>query len=322
MNLSIESIYLLINMEQEAIVDDNSHPKVFVSYSHDSEEHQKWVLKLSTDLRFHGVDVILDCWDLRLGADLPFFMEQGLSSSSLVLCVCSDNYVLKANAVQGGVGYEKSIISADLISGSRKDFVIPIIRNSVEKKLPYFLSSCYYIDFTGDYYESYSRLLARIYGEDIENKPSLGVNPFKDTAASDKIAAANNIQKIEFINPNRSNTVAFDYTRNSGIYQIGSGKYLFRIRFSECGDECIWCYKDCVNRIGYNPNVNYHPEYVDITASNFDFTSRCWKVYRGQYFILENSEGKFASIHVIDIHCNNGGKGALVVFDYLIYDGV
>ncbi len=26
------------------------HPKVFISYSHDSEEHKKWVLKLATEL--------------------------------------------------------------------------------------------------------------------------------------------------------------------------------------------------------------------------------------------------------------------------------
>ena len=27
------------------------HPKLFISYSQDGEEHEKWVLKLATDLR-------------------------------------------------------------------------------------------------------------------------------------------------------------------------------------------------------------------------------------------------------------------------------
>lgn len=27
------------------------HPKLFISYSHDNDEHKKWVLKLATDLR-------------------------------------------------------------------------------------------------------------------------------------------------------------------------------------------------------------------------------------------------------------------------------
>ena len=48
--------------------------KVFISYSWDSEEHKNWVLKLATDLRSHGVDVIFDQWDARLGKDLPFFL--------------------------------------------------------------------------------------------------------------------------------------------------------------------------------------------------------------------------------------------------------
>lgn len=86
------------------------HPKVFISYSHDSEEHKNWILKLATHLRDHGVDVILDQWNVRLGDDLPFFMEQGLSSSHLVLCICSDKYIEKANANKGGAGYEKNFI--------------------------------------------------------------------------------------------------------------------------------------------------------------------------------------------------------------------
>ena len=36
---------------------------------------------------------ILDKWDLRLGADLRFFMEQRLSSAHLALCICSEAYV-------------------------------------------------------------------------------------------------------------------------------------------------------------------------------------------------------------------------------------
>ena len=46
---------------------DSSAPKVFVSYSHDSQDHKDWVLKLATRLVANGVDVILDQWDLSLG---------------------------------------------------------------------------------------------------------------------------------------------------------------------------------------------------------------------------------------------------------------
>ena len=64
-------------------------PIVFVSYSHDSQEHSDWVLQLATRLRSDGVEAILDRWHLRLGQDLAAFMERGLSDSHRVLCICS-----------------------------------------------------------------------------------------------------------------------------------------------------------------------------------------------------------------------------------------
>jgi hypothetical protein len=54
-------------------------PKVFISYSHDSQEHKKWVLDLATRLRNNGVDAIIDQWALRAGDDLPHFMETHLA---------------------------------------------------------------------------------------------------------------------------------------------------------------------------------------------------------------------------------------------------
>lgn len=82
------------------------NPTVFISYSHDNDAHKAWVLKLATDLRSHGVNAILDQWDLRVGSDLRFFMEQGLSEANLVLCICSKAYVDKFNSGNGGSGYE------------------------------------------------------------------------------------------------------------------------------------------------------------------------------------------------------------------------
>ena len=82
-----------------------SIPKIFISYSHDSQEHKKWVLDLATRLRNNGVDAIIDQWELRPGDDLPHFMETHLADSDFVVMVCTDKYVKKANAGTGGVGY-------------------------------------------------------------------------------------------------------------------------------------------------------------------------------------------------------------------------
>lgn len=44
-------------------------PRLFVSYCWSSTEHEEWVLRLGTELRENGVDVILDKWDLKEGND-------------------------------------------------------------------------------------------------------------------------------------------------------------------------------------------------------------------------------------------------------------
>ena len=42
-------------------------PRVFLSYSHDSEVHRAWVRLLAERLLKGGVEVTLDQWDLRPG---------------------------------------------------------------------------------------------------------------------------------------------------------------------------------------------------------------------------------------------------------------
>jgi hypothetical protein len=96
-------------------------PRVFTSYGHDSEEHKAWVLRLADRLIRNGVDVILDQYDLRLEADLPGFIESGISGADRVLAICSDGYVEKANLRRGGVGYERRILTADLMAVQRKE---------------------------------------------------------------------------------------------------------------------------------------------------------------------------------------------------------
>ncbi len=59
--------------------DNDKIPKVFISYSHDSPSHKKWVGEISSKLVENGIDVILDQWDLGLGDDVPKFMENSVT---------------------------------------------------------------------------------------------------------------------------------------------------------------------------------------------------------------------------------------------------
>ena len=98
----------------------------------------------------HGIDVILDQWDLRYGDDLPAFMEKAVRDTDRVLVICTDSYIQKANSGAGGVGYEKTIVTAEILADhkNRRKFV-PIVRDVTgEEKMPAFLGGAYYLDLS------------------------------------------------------------------------------------------------------------------------------------------------------------------------------
>lgn len=155
-------------------------PKVFISYSHDSTAHKAWVLTLATRLEGNGVAVTLDQWDLKIGGDLPHFMESGLSDSDRVIVVCTDEYVRKANAMQsGGVGYEKMIITSQIMRDLGSNRVIPIVINNEQSNVPTFVATRLWLDFSSENYEqSYRQLIADLWGESVQPRPPRGENPF------------------------------------------------------------------------------------------------------------------------------------------------
>lgn len=155
-------------------------PNVFISYSHDSPTHKLWVLKLASDLRGNGVDAVLDQWDLSPGQDIAAFMEMGLKSADRVIVVCSNIYVERAEEGKGGVGYEKMIVTAELIPNLGTKKFIPIIRGSGTPPVPAFLGYRLYIDFEDDakYATSLETLLREIFEVPDPGKPPLGSSPF------------------------------------------------------------------------------------------------------------------------------------------------
>lgn len=157
------------------------NPKVFIPYSHDSSEHKRWVSELGTKLRHNGVDAILDQWDLGPGDDITLFIESGLKDCDRVLVICTDTYVSKANTGEGGVGYERQIVTAELIRNLGTNKFIPVIRQaSWEEKSPTFLATRIYIDLRdGSQFDTeFDKLLHELHQVPIIQKPLLGKSPF------------------------------------------------------------------------------------------------------------------------------------------------
>jgi hypothetical protein len=166
--------------------DEERPPVVFVSYSHDSPAHKRWVAALAGRLVENGIDVILDQWNLAPGADLPHFMEQGAHRADRVLVICTEAYVRKADARYGGVGFEAMIVSAELIRNVGSTRFIAIVRQSPGSVVvPIALSTKMYIDFSDDasFEPSFEQLVRELHGAPALRKPPLGKNPFSGRSA-------------------------------------------------------------------------------------------------------------------------------------------
>lgn len=156
-------------------------PRVFISYSHDSAAHKEWVLEFATTLRHRGVDAILDQWDLKPGDDLPQFMEQNLVAADFAVMVCTRRYVEKANAGEGGVGYEKMIMTSSSLSRISGNKVIPIVREKGNPPTPTFLTTKLYIDSSDDSEVEFAldELLRTLLNAPLYEKPAIGSDPFR-----------------------------------------------------------------------------------------------------------------------------------------------
>ncbi len=212
------------------------HPKVFISYSHDSPEHKRWVSELGAKLRHNGVDAILDQWDLGPGDDVTQFMERGIVDSDRVLVVCTEQYVRKASAGEGGVGYERMIVTAQLVQDLGTDKFIPVIRQaSGKEKTPTFLGTRVYIDFRNDsqFESEFDKLIHELHRVPVIEKPPLGKNPFA------KLPSGQEAPPIEGSGTQLPEIPA----------QVGSASeaYLAAIKLARAGDVLGW--RQLVKRI-------------------------------------------------------------------------
>ena len=295
-------------------------PNVFMSYSHDSDQHKDWVLKLATRLVANGVNVLLDQWDLTLGSDLPRFMESGLTSADRVLAICTEVYVEKANAGRGGVGYEKMILTAQLMQNVTADRIVPVIRaNSLAQPLPVFLSSRVYIDFRDDlaYEIKYAELLRDIHGQQIKPRPQLGANPF--TTFPTPSAPLISFGPERYVSPASTGLVTFDYSNNNGRYVVGAGDMAFETAWSSGGNTAIHAYTDppSIRSVAIALGVKELHEITD--ASMYDTSSRVRTPHLGEIVVWQNTAGYYLATKIEKLQSRSHGSPTdEITFSYVI----
>lgn len=108
-------------------------PKVFISYSWDSQNYQDCVLSLAERLRSEGVDCNIDQYETSPEEHWPRWMENQIEWADFVLVACTEQYNRRFKGREDtgkgkGVTWEGSIITQQLYDNHGKNIkFIPVI---------------------------------------------------------------------------------------------------------------------------------------------------------------------------------------------------
>jgi hypothetical protein len=159
-------------------------PKLFISYSWTTLDHEAWVENLASELVQNNIHVILDKWDLKEGQDIHAFMEQMVNDPTIkkVALICDQEYATKANERSGGVGTETQIITPEIYAKvDQQKFVAVLSERDEHGKphLPTYYKSLKYIDLSDEqrYTANFEQLVRWVYDKPLHVRPEYGPTP-------------------------------------------------------------------------------------------------------------------------------------------------
>lgn len=141
-------------------------PRVFISYSHETDEQMDRVLQLSEQLRRDGIDSRIDLYEQAPAKGWPQWVLQQVRESDFVLVVCTETYRRRFDGqVEGigkGVAFEGNVVIQMIYDDqARNTKFIPITFSSEDLKfIPLVLrgSSFYNVARPREYETLYRRL--------------------------------------------------------------------------------------------------------------------------------------------------------------------
>ncbi len=93
----------------------------------------------------------------------------------------------------------------------------------------------------------------------------------------------------------------FDHSSHNGKFRIGEGAYMFEIMWARAGGNSVYCLNDppSVRGVALASRGAKLADLKDVAA--FDFTSRHRTPVEGQIVILQNNNGFYAAVEVVDV---------------------
>lgn len=160
-------------------------PKVFISYSWDSESHKENVLKLANRLVSDGIDCNIDQYQVSPPERWPHWIRNQVEEANFVLVVCTEQYQRRFQSKEEigkgkGVTWEGAIINQYMYDQISNNKFIPIVFSAGQSQyIPIELRGfTYYIVDTKnldlDSNKSYEALYRHLTKQPETQKPKLG----------------------------------------------------------------------------------------------------------------------------------------------------
>jgi nucleoside phosphorylase len=166
----------------QATSSEATPPKVFISYSHDSQEHMEQVLKLANRLRADGIDCNIDQYENSPAEGWQRWMLNQVKAADHVLIVCTQQYDRRFRGQEEtgkgkGVTWEGGVIIQELYDAQREELkFIPVFFTAEDAEFipsPLRSATFYRLDTT----DGYERLYRRITNQPRTRKPNLSKLP-------------------------------------------------------------------------------------------------------------------------------------------------
>lgn len=164
-------------------------PLAFLSYAQNNAKYKAKVRAFALRLRANGVEVILDQWHLRPGADMYHFMERSVARADKVLLLLDPTYKKKADERTGGVGTETQIVTPEIYGNTENTKFIPVLfdlnGHDINYCVPTYLKTRIFVNLANpeDPDGEFENLISEVYDAKPE-LPPLGAARYPTSASS------------------------------------------------------------------------------------------------------------------------------------------
>jgi hypothetical protein len=119
--------------------------------------------------------------------------------------------------------------------------------------------------------------------------------------------------------PTSSGLVRFNYSNFNGRFRIGDGLYEFESKWTKASNTSIYCYTDApsIRGVALAPRSSKLSDISDAAA--LDYTSRTRTPEIGRFVVLQNQNGFYAALEILEIADDTrGAPEDLLSFRYWI----